>query len=242
MRRRAGFNANQAWRQLLKESQDVATLQLPADNYLAAASTPWTWKTDLAMSRPIVVTVCMVAPLNRGSLNSAHIHGTHVPGGGAVHSINRRHRRAYSITSSASANSCHMRRSPTLLSLGEFALAAANPQLNLGRFWPLAARRTARHWRRQEDTIPEPAFQRGRGGARTAIAATSRRITRSSTAGRFFVIGIEPIVLDCDIPAFDIAGFAKSLEERDNTVPSDVGRSDVREGYHWHRWLLGGCR
>src|SRR6187200_2952406 len=24
-----------------------------------AASTPWTWKTDLAMSRPIVVTVCM---------------------------------------------------------------------------------------------------------------------------------------------------------------------------------------
>ena len=32
---------------------------------------------------------------NRGSLNSAHIHGTHVPGGGAVHSI----------------KSCHMHRS-----------------------------------------------------------------------------------------------------------------------------------
>ena len=29
-----------------------------------------------------------VAPPNRGSLNSTHIHGTHVPGGGAVHSIN----------------------------------------------------------------------------------------------------------------------------------------------------------
>jgi hypothetical protein len=28
-----------------------------------------------------------VAPPNRGSLNSAHIHGTHAPGGGAVHSI-----------------------------------------------------------------------------------------------------------------------------------------------------------
>jgi hypothetical protein len=25
------------------------------------------------------VTVCIVAPPNRGSLNSAHIHGTHVP-------------------------------------------------------------------------------------------------------------------------------------------------------------------
>ena len=32
-----------------------------------------------------------LAPPNRGSLNSAHIHGTHVPGGGAVHSINTRH-------------------------------------------------------------------------------------------------------------------------------------------------------
>src|SRR6476620_7291036 len=53
-----------------------------------AASTPCTCKTDLAMSRPIVVIVCMDAPPNRGSFNSAHIFGTHVPGGGAVHSIN----------------------------------------------------------------------------------------------------------------------------------------------------------
>src|SRR6185503_5268627 len=44
-----------------------------------ATSTPWTWKTDLAMSRPIVVIVCMDAPPNRGSFNSAHIFGTHVP-------------------------------------------------------------------------------------------------------------------------------------------------------------------
>jgi hypothetical protein len=33
----------------------------------------------LAMSRPIVVIVCMDAPPNRGSFNSAHIFGTHVP-------------------------------------------------------------------------------------------------------------------------------------------------------------------
>ena len=42
------------------------------------------------------MSACMVAPPNRGSLNSAHIFGTLVPGGGAVHSINRRHHR-YSL-------------------------------------------------------------------------------------------------------------------------------------------------
>ena len=30
--------------------------------------------------------ICMDAPPNRGSFNSAHIFGTYVPGGGAVHS------------------------------------------------------------------------------------------------------------------------------------------------------------
>ena len=62
------------------------------------------------MSRPIVVIVCMDAPPNRGSFNSAHIFGTHVPGGGAVHSINsglmhRSNKPSYSITSSASESS-----------------------------------------------------------------------------------------------------------------------------------------
>jgi hypothetical protein len=42
------------------------------------------------MSRPIVVIICMDAPPNRGSFNSAHIFGTYVPGGGAVHSIKSR--------------------------------------------------------------------------------------------------------------------------------------------------------
>jgi hypothetical protein len=31
------------------------------------------------MSNPIVVIVCMAAPLHRGSFNSAHINGTDVP-------------------------------------------------------------------------------------------------------------------------------------------------------------------
>ena len=34
VRRGAGLNANQAWRQLLKECQHLATLQLAADDHL----------------------------------------------------------------------------------------------------------------------------------------------------------------------------------------------------------------
>jgi hypothetical protein len=33
MRRGTGFDADQAWRQLLEESQDIAALQLPPDDY-----------------------------------------------------------------------------------------------------------------------------------------------------------------------------------------------------------------
>src|SRR5215467_14269956 len=35
MRRGAGFDANQAWRQSLEECQDVSSLQLPAQDHLA---------------------------------------------------------------------------------------------------------------------------------------------------------------------------------------------------------------
>jgi hypothetical protein len=35
MRRRAGLDANETWRQLLKERQDVPALQLTANNHLA---------------------------------------------------------------------------------------------------------------------------------------------------------------------------------------------------------------
>ena len=37
VRRGAGLDANQAWRQLLEERQDVATLQLTADDHLAGS-------------------------------------------------------------------------------------------------------------------------------------------------------------------------------------------------------------
>jgi hypothetical protein len=37
VRRGAGFDTDQTWRQLLEERQDIATLQLPADDRLAAS-------------------------------------------------------------------------------------------------------------------------------------------------------------------------------------------------------------
>ena len=52
-----------------------------------SASTPWTWKTDFAMSRPIVVTVCMGSSSESWEPQQRP-HPWHcVPGGGAVHSI-----------------------------------------------------------------------------------------------------------------------------------------------------------
>ena len=70
MRRGASLDANQAWWQLLEEHQDGAALQ---------ASTPWTWKTDFAMSRPIVVTVCMTGSSELWEFSSTHFRGTRVP-------------------------------------------------------------------------------------------------------------------------------------------------------------------
>jgi hypothetical protein len=45
-----------------------------------SASARWSWKTDFAMSRPIVVT-SMTSSSGSGSLNSSYIRGTHVPVG-----------------------------------------------------------------------------------------------------------------------------------------------------------------
>jgi hypothetical protein len=61
MRRCAGLNTNAVRRQLLEERQDIAALQLAADDHIARRIVAVDLKTDLAMSRPIVVTDCMPA-------------------------------------------------------------------------------------------------------------------------------------------------------------------------------------
>src|SRR5271166_5007138 len=51
---------------------------------LPAASMPWTWNTDFAMSRPITVTVFMWLPPNRGCLIGNHFLGASAPVEGAT--------------------------------------------------------------------------------------------------------------------------------------------------------------
>src|SRR5258706_14414206 len=82
VRRGAGFDTDQTGRQLLEERQDVAALQLAANDHLALGrqrrrrepgKLTWRCRNRLSLSS------AWFAPLNRGSLNSAHIHGTDVP-------------------------------------------------------------------------------------------------------------------------------------------------------------------
>src|SRR5476649_2952602 len=44
-----------------------------------STSTPCTWKTDFAMSRPIVVITCMFGSSKSWGPNSTHCFGTYVP-------------------------------------------------------------------------------------------------------------------------------------------------------------------
>ena len=63
MGRRAGLHADEARRQLLEELDHLATPELPSDRpSCPPASTPCTWNTFLARSRPIVVTCMWTAP------------------------------------------------------------------------------------------------------------------------------------------------------------------------------------
>ena len=74
MRRGAGFDTNQARRQLLEEGQDVASLQLAAEDHLATGINAVHLKYRLGKSRPIVVTACMGSSKRRaGMLNCGNV-------------------------------------------------------------------------------------------------------------------------------------------------------------------------
>src|SRR6478752_8371926 len=80
VRRGTGLDADQAGLQLLKERQNVTTLQLTADDHFAIVINA----VDLKYRLGNVETDCRdrlhdLAPPNRGGFNSTHIHGTHVP-------------------------------------------------------------------------------------------------------------------------------------------------------------------
>src|SRR4029077_18610477 len=91
MRRCAGLNADEAWRQLLEECQDITSLQLAPDDHLAYRVDAVDLKNDFAMSRPIVVTPCMLPSSESWSPQRRPPQWHLRAGGGAVHSITSRH-------------------------------------------------------------------------------------------------------------------------------------------------------
>jgi hypothetical protein len=56
MRRSAGFDADEARRQLLKKWQNVSALELAPNNHITCRVNSVDLKTGFAISRPIVVT------------------------------------------------------------------------------------------------------------------------------------------------------------------------------------------
>src|SRR5580704_10850971 len=88
VRRGAGLDTNQARRQLLEEGQHIPPLKLTTEDDIALRIDAVNLENRL---RDVETDgrdrLHDLAPPNRGGLNSTHIHGTHVPSGGAVHSI-----------------------------------------------------------------------------------------------------------------------------------------------------------
>ncbi len=80
MRRSAGFDTNQARRQLLEECQNVATLDLTTEDDIALRIDAVNLKNRFRnVETDRRDGFHDLAPPNRGSLNSTHINGTHVP-------------------------------------------------------------------------------------------------------------------------------------------------------------------
>src|SRR5215470_2578472 len=74
------FNADQARRQLLKERQHRAALQLAADEYIAFRIDAVNLKDRLCdIEADCRNRLHRLAPPNRGDLNSTYVHGAHAP-------------------------------------------------------------------------------------------------------------------------------------------------------------------
>jgi hypothetical protein len=79
VRRGASLYADQARWQLLKERQNVATLQLAADDHLASGVNSVNLEDRLGDVETDCCDACMASSSESWeSLNNAHIHGTHV--------------------------------------------------------------------------------------------------------------------------------------------------------------------
>ena len=88
MRRRAGFDANEARRQLLKERQHISALQLTTKDHLTIRVNAMNLKDRLRdIETDSRNRLHDLAPPNHECPNSTHIDGACCAGGGAVHSI-----------------------------------------------------------------------------------------------------------------------------------------------------------
>src|SRR5262249_9573831 len=92
MRRSAGFDADKARRQLLKEWYDVPALELTANDYITCRVNSVDLKNRLRdISRPIVVTACMFGSSESWGSQQHPLQWYFRAGGGAVHSIKSGH-------------------------------------------------------------------------------------------------------------------------------------------------------
>jgi hypothetical protein len=52
------------------------------------------------------------------------------------------------------------------------------------------------------------------------------------------LLALRPAILDCQVPALDIAGFAQSIVKRAQSVAKQVGPFGAEHSDHRHRFLL----
>src|SRR5262245_49521762 len=91
MRCRAGLHTDKARRHLRKESQHIAPFQFAANDHLAISINAMHLKIDFAISRPIVLTACMIGSSESWGPQQHPLSWHSRAGGGAVHSINSGH-------------------------------------------------------------------------------------------------------------------------------------------------------
>ena len=51
-------------------------------------------------------------------------------------------------------------------------------------------------------------------------------------------MAFQPVVLDRDVLALDVTGFVEAFAERGHKRHDGIGRPDMDEPNHRHRWLL----
>src|SRR5258705_9137645 len=73
---------------------------------------------------------------------------------------------------------------------------------------------------------------------RSRLALAPLMSSRRSQCRQAIVLALRPAILDCQVPALDIAGFPQSIVKRAQTVAKQVGPFGAEHSDHRHRRLL----